>query len=135
MIHDLSRPLGGINSLTTDTAVSYPTIDDATKMIKHGSFVAKIDLRSAYRVVPIHPDCYALTGLSWKFSEDSEDTYLYDCRLPFGGSRSCRIFQALSSAVVHIMTKAGYSCIAYIDDYMVIGSCALECKKALDYLV
>ena len=73
--------------------------------------------------MPIHPDCFALTGLSWKFIDDSEDTYLYDCRLPFGGSRSCRIFQALSSAVVRIMTKAGYSCIAYIDDYMVIGSC------------
>ena len=135
LIHDLSRPDGGINSLTTDTAVKYPTIDDATRMIGLGSHIAKIDLSSAYRVVPIHPECFAYTGLSWKFGDDVLDTFLYDCRLPFGGSRSCRIFQALSNAVVRIMAKAGYFCIAYIDDYMVVGSSEIVCKQAFDYLI
>jgi hypothetical protein len=135
LIHDLSRPKGGINSLTTDTAVSYPTLDDGTRMIESGRYVAKIDLSSAYRVVPIHPDCYALTGLSWKFQNDDKITFLYDCRLPFGGSRSCRIFQALSYVVVRIMNGSGFDCIAYIDDYMVVGSSEYECTRAFDYLI
>ena len=82
LIHDLSRPAGGINVLTTDTSVRYCTIEDATNCIVAGSYIGKIDLKSAYRYVPIHADSYALTGLSWNFQSDLQFSYMYDCRLP-----------------------------------------------------
>jgi hypothetical protein len=78
LIHDLSRPDGGINALATDTSVSYSTIDDAVKLIKPHSYLAKVDLQSAYRSVPIHPNCFNLMGLQWTFEGDSEPTYMYD---------------------------------------------------------
>ena len=81
IIHDLSRPNGGLNIHTTDTSVVYATVDEAVKQIKPGSFLAKIDIKSAYRSVPIHPECFAFTGLSWFFAESKVPTYLYDCRL------------------------------------------------------
>jgi hypothetical protein len=74
-------------------------------MIKVGSFLAKIDLQSAYRHVPVHPDCFDMTGLQWTFKGDAGPTFLYDCRLPFGASSSCRIFQALSNAIVRFMKR------------------------------
>ena len=98
LIHDFSRPSGGLNILTTDTCVKYPTIDNAVTMIKDGSFLAKVDLKSAYRSVPIHADSFNYTGLQWNFGENLCPTFLYDCRLPFGASRSCRVFQAITSA-------------------------------------
>ena len=70
MIHDLSRPNGGVNSFSVDSAVRYSTLDDAILFIKPNSFLAKIDLSEAYRHVPIHPYCFEFTGLSWQFSGD-----------------------------------------------------------------
>ena len=124
-----------MNILTTDTSVKYPTIDNAVTLIKKGSFLAKVDLKSAYRSVPIHPDSYNYTGLQWDFTGSCTTTYLYDCRLPFGASRSCRVFQAITSAIVRIMARMNFMCLAYIDDFLVIGDDFDACKLALCCLV
>jgi hypothetical protein len=107
LIHDLSRPHGGVNAFSLDNSVSYSSISDATKLIKDGSFLAKMDLSSAYRSVPISPESFNLTGLQWTFTGDSEPTYMYDCRLPFGASKSCKIFTAVSDAVTRFFAKRG----------------------------
>jgi hypothetical protein len=57
MIHDLSRPDGGVNSFSVDSSVRYSTLEDAILLIKPNSYLAKIDLSEAYRHVPIHPYC------------------------------------------------------------------------------
>jgi hypothetical protein len=103
LIHDLSRPRGGINQFALETSVTYSTLDKALSLIVRGTHLAKVDLKDAYRAVPIHPSCFALTGLSWKFAGDSSVTYLYDARLPFGAAKSCRIFQTLTDSIVQMM--------------------------------
>jgi hypothetical protein len=62
-------------------------------------------------------------------------TYLYDCRLPFGASRSCRIFQALSDSIVRLMKSRNVDCISYIDDFMVVGDSLTSCQFALNQLI
>jgi hypothetical protein len=47
LIHDLSRPSGGVNRLAEDTAVVYPTIEEATRSMTSKTFLAKIDLSEA----------------------------------------------------------------------------------------
>jgi hypothetical protein len=84
-----------------------------------------------YRSVPIHPDSFNYTGLQWDFSDSLKTTFLYDCRLPFGASRSCRVFQAVTSAIVRIMARMNFVCLAYIDDFLVIGENYEACKLAL----
>ena len=91
IIHDLSRPKGGVNQWSTNNSVAYATIDDALKLTKQSSYLAKVDLKNAYRLVPIHPKCYRLTGFQWKFTGDSHTTSLFDAWLPFGASKACRI--------------------------------------------
>ena len=76
-------------------------------LITPGAFLAKIDLASAYRSVPIHPSNYNATGLQWKFKGHLETTYLYDSRLPFGAAASPYIFNELSQAVRHILAHEG----------------------------
>ena len=100
-----------------------------------GCLLAKIDLESAYRSVPLHPDCFSTTGLYWDFESPSERVFLYDARLPFGAARSCKVFQSLSDSIVRIMQRHGYTCVSYIDDFMVIGDDELKCKQAFDFLV
>jgi hypothetical protein len=83
LIHDLSRPVGGVNQHSTDNSVKFPTIDDATRYMNSSSYLAKIDLSEAYRSIPIHPSSYRLTGLQWQFNGDLDPTYFFmlDCRL------------------------------------------------------
>ena len=127
----LSRPDGGINALTTDTSVHYATIDDAVRMINDDSYLAKIDLQSAYRSVPIHPSCFNLTGIQWTFEGELEPTYMFDCRLPFGASRSCRIFQAICNAISRAMSRENYKCVNYIDDFWLCQTQSWLARKLL----
>jgi len=58
--------------------VRYQTLQEACDKAKPGYFMAKIDLKAAYRSVPIHPLDYCLTGLKWHFSGEDSLTYIFD---------------------------------------------------------
>lgn len=136
LIHDGSRPLGAnMNNYVTNTKFKYDTVDNATSLIPERGWVSKIDLRHAYRSVPVHCDCYPATGLKWTFIGDNKPTYLYDARLPFGASKSCFIFSQLSAAVTRMMHKRGFTVISYLDDYLTISDSYENCKQAHDCLI
>ena len=65
LIHDCSRPMG--NSLndyaTLESYLKFQTIDDATSMVQPRYFMAKVDLKSAYRSVNIDKNSQRFTGL------------------------------------------------------------------------
>ena len=68
----------------------------ALKLIKPNNFLAKVDLKSAYRSVKCHNLDHEYTGLKWTFTGDNVPFYMYDSKLPFGHSQSPKIFQMLS---------------------------------------
>lgn len=136
IIHDCSRPLGkNLNSYATVSAVQYDTVDQATRLLTPGGFMAKIDLHSAYRSVPIHRECYDGTGLKWTFAGQDKPTYLIDSRLPFGASMSPGVFQRLTSSVQRMMRRRGYEVLVYLDDFLILGATAEKCYSAFNALV
>ena len=124
IIHDLSFPEGqSVNSGIPSqcTKVHYQNLDDALEIIASlgvGCLVAKADIESAYRIIPIHPDSVHLLGFTW------EGMFYYDRCLPFGLSVSCRIFEAFSSAIHWILEHCfRVPKITHIlDDFMFFGS-------------
>lgn len=131
LIHDASRPQGkNLNAYVTTNKFQYQTIDNATKLLPKDGWMFKIDLSEAYRVVGIHPECYDATGLQWTFNGDINPTYMVDTRLMFGGAKSPEIFQRLSNAVVRMMKRRGFVCMAYLDDYLGICTNYDECVMA-----
>ena len=78
LIHDCSRPSG--NSLndyaTLEFSQRFQTIDDATSLLQPGYYMAKIDLKSAYRSVSISAESQQFTGL--KFVLNNQVVYLCD---------------------------------------------------------
>lgn len=101
LIHDCSMPPGkGVNTYIDIEKQRFQTIDDAMQVIKHGYYLAKVDLRHAYRSVPVHPANYPALGLKWRFSGDSFHTFLIDTRLPFGGRSAPGIFHRLTQSVI-----------------------------------
>ena len=108
LIHDCSRPVGSsVNDFASSDPLKYQNLDEAVKMSSPNCFYAKLDLKSAYRSVNIHPDDYKLTGLKWCFNE-SETKYMYDTKLPFGARKSPGIFNRLTQCVRRIMFRKGF---------------------------
>ena len=136
LIHDCSRPAGlSVNSYAKTSYFKYETVDSAVSRLPKNGFLAKIDLSSEYRSVPIHPDCYEFMGLSWTFKGDSEPTFMVDTRFAFGLSKAPQIFQRLGNAVVRYMTRQGFTVVCYLDDYLIIDGDKNNCQKGYELLL
>lgn len=135
IIHDLSRPDGGINKLAWNTSVSYTSVDIVTEHISNDSYLATVDLRAAYRSIPINNSCFELTGLSWKFQNDNHRTYLFDTRLPFGAAKSCSIFQSITDSICRMMRRRGFHIFAYLDDIICVGNSYSNCLDCYETLI
>lgn len=136
LIHDASQPQHtSLNSYATIyDKISLDTINHAEELIRPGYFLAKIDLKSAYRSVLIHPSQYKLTGLKWCF--DKSPTYMVDTRLPFGARLSVDIFYKLGCAVKYIMSSKGYhNVLVYLDDFLIIEPTKEKCIETLNILI
>jgi hypothetical protein len=69
------------------------------------------------------------------FAGKTNPTYMYDCRLPFGASKSCKIFTAVSDAISRIFARKGHRCLNYIDDFLIVADSESECSVALTCLL
>ena len=104
LIHHLSYPKGSsVNDYIPDefASVRYASISDAISVIKTfgaGCFMAKTDIKSAFRIIPVHPKDHPLLGMKW------DNQYYFDRALPMGCSSSCAIFEAFSSALEWLST-------------------------------
>ncbi|CAC5389298.1 unnamed protein product [Mytilus coruscus] len=69
LIHDCSRPIGfAVNEFAGEpTKQIFQTLDDATKLVTPNCYMAKVDLKSAYRSVRISKASQQVTGFRWTF--------------------------------------------------------------------
>lgn len=108
-------------------------MDTIAKHIAHrgrGTLLAKLDLKSAYRMVPIHPEDRPLLGMKWRGK-----TYNIDKVLPFGLCSAPIIFTALADALQWLIKQEGVDFLEhYLDDYVTMGeagtggACQEMCK-------
>ena len=132
LIHDCSLPVGEcVNAYAPEMdKYSYESVDSAARLVKPGYYMAKIDIKSAYRHIPIHPRSQRVTGLRWTFS-DGADVCLYDAKLPFGARAAPTVFHRISQSVKRMMTRKGFDLIvAYQDDFLVIAQTYEACLEA-----
>ena len=115
LIHDCSRPIG--NAVTIlDYSNKFETLDDATSLIRQVYYMAKCDLKSAYRSVAISKESQQYTGL--KFELDSRLIYLCDTKLRFGSRMAPGIFHRLTQSVKRMMARRGFTVmVVYLDDF------------------
>ena len=133
IIHDCSRPMGhALNDFADSPETHYQTVQEAAELIGPGFYLAKIDLKSAYRSVRIHPDDHHLTGLAWRFGEGESLTVMRDTRLPYGCRLAPSVFNDLTQAVRHVMVVNGHpGVVAYLDDFLVIGETEGQCQQTM----
>ena len=122
LIVDLSSPHGvSVNDgIEPDLcSLEYLRLDEVTARIAksgRGTMLAKMDVASAYRMVPVHPEDRPLLAIQWA------GQLYYDTRLPFGLRSAPKIFTAVADALQWVFEKQGVSWVAhYLDDYITMG--------------
>lgn len=122
LITDLSFPEGAsVNNAIDPTlcSLSYVTVDEvATAAIQlgQGALLAKIDIKSAYRLLPVHPSDRMLLGMQWRGAE------YVDGMLPFGLRSAPKIFNAVADALEWcVAQKQVHHIFHYLDDFVVLG--------------
>ena len=137
LIHDLSRPEGqALNNYASKDLFQYSSVEDAVRSIDRGWYMAKVDLKSAYRTVPIHPSQHNLTGLKWTFTGEDCASYLFDTRLPFGARKSPYVFHRLTQAVKRMMQRKGFDAVTvYLDDFFIAAPSFSQCLEAYNSLI
>ena len=112
-------------------SLTYMTIDDvAARVVRlgRGALMAKFDLKSAYRHVPVHPDDRWLLGMEWK------GQLFVDTALPFGLRSAPAIFNAVAEALAHMIRQKGVEELDhYLDDFSIVGSPnTQQCRRDLE---
>lgn len=132
VIHHLSYPCGSsINDgiVPKNRFVEYSNVMDAVSLVQNcgkGSFMAKCDVKKAYRIMPIHPDEYNLFVLNY------DGKFYYDKSLEMGLSSACRIFEEFSTALEWIArNKLLIELVHYLDDFFIANQSEKECEKDL----
>lgn len=133
MIHHLSYPRGeSVNDGISHehSSVQYANVDKAIKLITQtgvGSYLAKTDIKSAFRILPVNPQDYHLLGIKWN------GQYYFDKCIPMGCSSSCKTFETFSTAIEWIAKDK--LCIAnlihLLDDFLLIQPTASQCSVSL----
>ena len=134
LIIDLSHPQGhSVNDNIPKTlcSLSYITVDDAIERILElgpNTLLAKLDIKSAFRLLPVHPADRNLLAMQWGSS-----IYIDGC-LPFGLRSAPKLFNIMADLLSWIAQQKGISQILhYLDDFLLIGPpCSPECQLNLD---
>ncbi len=128
LILNLSAPEGasvndGINKELA--SLSYITLDKvavSAARLGHGTLLAKMDIKQAYRQVTVHPNDRPLLGMQWK------DQVYIDTTLPFGSRSAPLLFTALADAAQWVMKRHGTTHVfQYVDDFINLGADLAEC--------
>ena len=135
VIYHLSAPHGSsINDHINPSRfpLHYRTIDAAISIINRlgpGTLMGKLDLRNAFRLIPVRKEDWHLLGIHWQ-----GQWYLDKC-LPFGLRSSPALFNQLAEALEWILHNnyAVTHIIHYLDDFFTAGPPSSDvCQNSMD---
>lgn len=123
MITHLSHPRdNSVNDFIDQSycTVCYTSFDQVIEMVAalgKGAQLGKLDIKSAFRLLPVFPGDFDLLGLS------IDGQYYIDKCLPMGCSSSCSIFEKFSTFLQEVVTRqSGLDSVAhYLDDFIFAG--------------
>ena len=113
------------NAISPAHSFCYVTVRQVTELILQGSSLAKIDLKAAFRRVPVHPADQHYLGISWR------DRTLCDRALPFGLRSAPIIFDAVADGLAWAMICSNIVDLAhYLDDFIFWSANHATCQHS-----
>ena len=136
LIMDLSRPFGNsVNDYISKEAFTmrFSNIDEAVALVTLsgvGSFMAKMDVKSAFRLIPVRKQDWNLLGYC------HDNRYYFDTVLPFGLRSSPAISNRLSEFMKWMIITKSPTCnwVHYMDDFFVVCSTEKQCQASMKFM-
>ena len=130
LIMDLSQPHGAsVNDFISkeEFPTEYIHFDVATSLVRkmgRGCFLSKIDIKHAFRLLPVRPEDWPLLVYFW------DGKFYVDLKLPFGSRSSPSIFTSFADLVCWIL-NSNYTLVVihYADDYLLFTIACLKTAK------
>lgn len=124
LIMDLSYPPGfSVNDFIDPelTSVTYAKFDDAIAIVKRlgkGALMGKMDIKSAFRLLPCSPQDFDLLGFTFK------NKYYIEKMLPMGLSLSCATFEKFANFLEWELRRRVQTenTSHYLDDFFLAGT-------------
>lgn len=115
-------------------SLSYMSVDIIAEKVASlglGTLMGKMDIKQAYRMVPVDPNNRHLLGMRW------QEAVHVDKVLPFGLHLAPLIFTAVADAIQWIMEQNGATFVDhYLDDFVTVGKPGLEeCASNLKIVI
>ena len=134
---DLSYPSGGSVSnqiMGFLCSLSHVSVELATQTVlqlDRGTLLSKMDIRDAYRNIPLHPEDRWLLVMSWCGGAFINTVF------PFGLRSACKMFSAVADSMEWIIRMNGVTELChYLDDFLVFGDPGFdECTRNLSVLL
>lgn len=102
------------------STVQYSSFDNAVSIVRNlgkNALIAKMDIKSAFRLLPVHPSDFCLLGFM------IGNKYYIDLNMPMGASVSCFTFECFSKFLHHLTSEDAHSnnLDHYLDDFFFAG--------------
>lgn len=99
------------------------------KLIKKDCYMATIDLKDAYFLIPVHN-----RFRKYLRYQINNQLYEFTC-LPFGLCTAPSVFTKIIKPVLSYLRVRGVMCVAYLDDFWVMGKTKEECQFSVDLTI
>ena len=123
-ITDCSRPFSkSVNNYCGSLydEFSYKSVEDVIAMLETDEFMSVVDIKSAYRAVPISPHHRKFMGFRWVL--DGRERTFVDNRMSFGLRLGPLYFDKVSRFIHDTLSIIyGIRVVNYLDDFLVVSS-------------
>ena len=115
-----------VNSHLKTQKFKMTTMKDVKAAITANCWMTKMDLTDCFWGLPVHEDDQRFLAFRWQGK-----TYQFTC-LPFGLAPSPMYITKLYRHVVQHLQEQGHRLMIYIDDLLILGDTAEQCKATTD---
>ena len=134
LILDLSAPRGSSVNDGIDGEDFRTTVDEAVRLISllggRGALLAKLDIRAAFKLIPVRPDQRRLLGFYW------DGHFYYQTALSFGSRSSPRIFNDFADCLEALFQQKAHRAVIrkYLDDFWLVcpGNAPADADRAYE---
>lgn len=88
-------------------------------------WMAKADIKAAYRTMPVRPEDWHLQGIKWN------NQYYVDMRMSFGCRSSVDQWLRFADALGWCLRRWGVHALHYVDDFIFVAGSKEECEEQL----
>lgn len=99
----------------------------ACKLIPRDGYLATIDLKDAFFLIPINPSDRKYLRFQFQHDHSTEVTTYQFSGMPFGLSSAPRVFTKVMREVIAHLRYRGYQSVFYLDDILCIGDSYDQC--------